>query len=78
MLSFWRQPEVLYEAFALTGCIADCEYTQVLPWATSFWAFSPFLNHLQKTERIFILEVHYRLNSILCHEQRFQLVVFLY
>ncbi len=48
MLSFWRQPEVLYEAFALTGCIADCEYTQVLPWATSFWAFSPFLNHLQK------------------------------
>ena len=69
---------MLYDAFALTGRIADCEYAQVQPWVTSLWAFSPFLNHLQKTERIFILEVHYRLNSILCQEQRFQLVVFLY
>lgn len=48
MLSLWRHPEVLYEVFALTWRIVDCEYTQVLPWATSFWAFSPFLNHLQK------------------------------
>ena len=28
MLSFWRHPEVLYEAFAFAGRIADCECTQ--------------------------------------------------
>lgn len=32
----------------------------------------------KKSERIFILEEHYRLNTILCQEQRFQLVAFLY
>ena len=48
MLSLWRPPEVLYDAFALTGCIADCECTQGAAQDRSFWAFSPFLNHLQK------------------------------
>ena len=31
------------------------ELSQVLPhtpWARSFWAFSPFLNHLQKVQKV--------------------------
>ena len=27
---------------------------RVLPWAKSFWAFSPFLNHMQKLYRLYI------------------------
>ena len=42
-----------------------------------YWVLS-FVTTCKKSERIFIPEVHYRLNSILCQEQRFQLVAFLY
>ena len=34
--------KILYEAFALTGRIADCECTQGAAQDRSFWAFSPF------------------------------------
>ena len=65
----------IFKLLPLQGALLIVSVPRVLPWATSFWAFSPFLNHLQKSERIFIPEVHYRLNSILCQEQRFQLIL---
>ena len=37
------------KAFALTGRLADCHYTQGEPWARSFWAFSPYLNHMRSS-----------------------------
>ncbi len=59
MLSLWRHPEVLYKAFALSlkacsirvkqGALQIASVPRVLPWAKSFWAFSPFLNHLRTT-----------------------------
>ena len=29
---------------------------RAMPWAKSFWAFSPFLNHMQKLYRLYIKE----------------------
>ena len=59
----------IFKLLPLQGALLIASVPRALPWAKSFWAFSPFLNYLQKTERIFILEVHYKLNSILCKVQ---------
>ena len=31
----------------LQGALLTASVPRALPWAKSFWAFSPFLNHLQ-------------------------------
>ena len=41
MLSLWRHPEVLYEAFALAGRIADCECTQGAALGYELLGFQP-------------------------------------
>ena len=33
----------------LQGALQIASVPRVLPWAKSFWAFSPFLNHLRTT-----------------------------
>ena len=36
-----------FKAFALTGrqfCVRN--YPRAMPWGRSFWAFSPYLNHM--------------------------------
>ena len=43
--------EVVIEAFALTRRILITIRPRALPWAESFWTFSPFLNHLQKIRK---------------------------
>ena len=35
---------------------------QCPPWAKSFWAFSPFLNHLQKNQK--------EINKRVCHKSK--------
>ena len=33
------------------GALLTASVPRALPWAKSFWAFSPFLNHLQKIRK---------------------------
>ena len=43
-----------HKAFALTGgALLIVVIPRAMPWARSFWAFSPLLNHMQK------LSIHY-------------------
>ena len=39
--------QAIYKAFALTGALLIAIIPRAMPWARSFWAFSPFLNHLR-------------------------------
>ena len=38
-----------HKAFALTGgALLIVVIPRAMPWARSFWAFSPYLNHMRK------------------------------
>ena len=42
--------QVIYKAFALTGRpFVLVLKPRAMPWARSFWAFSPFLNHIRSS-----------------------------
>ena len=48
-LKYWA----IYYAFALTGRLLITIIPRAMPWAMSFWAFSPFLNHMRKFSNIY-------------------------
>ena len=37
----------IFKLLPLQGALLTASIPRTLPWATSFWAFSPFLSHLQ-------------------------------
>jgi binding-protein-dependent transport system inner membrane component len=41
------EKQYIFKLLLLQGVLLTASVPRVLPWATSFWAFSPFLNHLQ-------------------------------
>lgn len=41
------EKQYIFKLLPLQGVLLIVSVPRVLPWATSFWAFSPFLNHLQ-------------------------------
>lgn len=41
------EKQYIFKLLPLQGILLIVSVSRVLPWATSFWAFSPFLNHLQ-------------------------------
>ena len=60
----FKTPGKNHKAFALTGRLADCYYTQgdALGWELlpfqgvlllPFWAFSPYLNYIRKFSQFF-------------------------
>lgn len=46
-ISMCSNIECYTKLLPLQGVLLIVSVPRVLPWATSFWAFSPFLNHLQ-------------------------------
>ncbi len=54
MLSLWRHPEVLYEAFALTRRIADCECTHGAALGCELLGFQPVLEPPAKKLKEFL------------------------
>ena len=46
-ISMCSNIECYTKLLPLQGVLLIASVPRVLPWATSFWAFSPFLNHLQ-------------------------------
>ena len=41
----------IFKLLPLQGALLITSVPRALPWAKSFWAFSPFLNHLQKIRK---------------------------
>ena len=39
----------IFKLLPLQGALQIASVPRVLPWAKSFWAFCPFLNHLRTT-----------------------------
>ena len=50
----------IFKAFALTGRQGDnALIPRVLPWARSFWAFSPCLNNMRKFNELLLNQASY-------------------
>ena len=43
------EKQYIFKLLLLQGVLLTASVPRVLPWATSFWAFSPFSNHLQSS-----------------------------
>ena len=41
------EKQYIFKLLPLQGVLLTVSVPRVLPWARSFWAFSPFSNHLQ-------------------------------
>ena len=41
------EKQYIFKLLPLQGALLTASVPRVLPWARSFWAFSPFLSHLQ-------------------------------
>ena len=41
------EKQYIFKLLPLQGALLIVSVPRALPWATSFWAFSPFLSHLQ-------------------------------
>ena len=64
--SFCRLAADLYYTRACTGelfALLIAIIPRAMPWARSFWAFSPFLNHFAKLQ-FFIVEMQANLSKV--------------
>lgn len=43
------EKQYFFKLLPLQGALQTASVPRVLPWAKSFWVFSPFLNHLRTT-----------------------------
>ncbi len=50
-ISMCSNIECYTKLLPLQGALLTASVPRALPWAKSFWAFSPFLNHLQKIRK---------------------------
>ena len=50
-ISMCSNIECYTKLLPLQGALLTASVPRALPWAKSFWAFSPFLNHLQKNQK---------------------------
>ena len=41
----------------LQGALLTATIPRAMPWARSFWAFSPFLNHIRKFSYVILLQL---------------------
>ena len=41
------EKQYIFKLLPLQGALLTASVPRALPWARRFWAFSPFLNHLQ-------------------------------